>query len=66
VSTTAEGTVTVVDFAIDPDHQFRRGGIMLDLDPWHRHDRPDRLVFAPTKTLWREAIDRWRARRRGS
>lgn len=63
-STTAPGTVVEVDFTIDPQSTFRRGGISIPLDPWHRSDRPDRLVYVPTKTLWRDMIDRWRARRR--
>lgn len=63
VSTTAKGTVVRVDSAIDPQPTLHRGGIVLELDPWHRSDRPDRLVYAPTKTLWRDMIERWRARR---
>jgi hypothetical protein len=57
-------TVVEVDVTIDPADQVVRGGIQLDVDPWHRSDRPDRLVFVPTKTMWRDMIDRWRARRR--
>jgi hypothetical protein len=62
VSVTPTGMVAQVDFTIDPEDTIRRG-MFFGVDPWHRSDRPDRLVYKPTKTLWREMIDRWRARR---
>ncbi len=50
-----------VDFVVDASSsELVRGMLVVD-DPWHRPDRPDRLVYTPTRTLWRDAIHRWRS-----
>jgi hypothetical protein len=63
-STVQDEAVIIVNFRLTDGCRRNRGAVVVGhADPWHRSDRADRLVWVPTRTLWRQMIERWRARR---